>query len=90
MTKIPPDDTLEGLYKLRLRGSEKLKTVLELYDLEIHQKKLGLDYYRLKTMVKRSIEQEIRNKNFGARNGIYEKRRGQESRDKTACTKNSW
>ena len=37
MTKIPPDDILEGLYKLRIRESEKLKTVLELYDLEIHQ-----------------------------------------------------
>ena len=91
MTKIPPDDILEGLYKLRIRESEKLKTVLELYDLEIHQKKIGPDYHRLKTMVKRSIEQEIRNKNFGARNGNYEKkRRGQESRDKTACTNNSW
>ena len=39
MTKIPPDDILEGLYKIRIRESEKLKTVLELYDLEIHQKK---------------------------------------------------
>ena len=39
MTKIPPDDILEGLYKLRIRESDKLKTVLELYDLEIHQKK---------------------------------------------------
>ena len=73
MTKIPPDDILEGLYKLRIRESEKLKTVLELYDLEIHQKKLGPDCHRLKTMVKRSIEQNIRNKNFGARNGHYEK-----------------
>ena len=59
---FPPDDILEGLYKLRIRESEKLKTVLELYDLEIHQKKVGPDYHRLKTMVKRSIEQEIRNK----------------------------
>ena len=73
MTKIPPDDILEGLYKLRIRESEKLKTVLELYDLEIHQKKIGPDYHRLKTMVKRSIEQEIRNKNFGIRNGNFEK-----------------
>ena len=73
MTKIPHDDILEGLYKSRIRESEKLKTVLELYDLETHQKKLGPDYHRLKTMVKRSIEQEIRNKNFGARNGNYEK-----------------
>ena len=73
MTKIPHDDILEGLYKLRIRESEKLKTVLELYDLETHQKKLGPDYRRLKTMVKRSIEQEIRNKNFGARSGNFEK-----------------
>ena len=73
MTKIPHDDILEGLYKLRIRESEKLKTVLELYDLETHQKKLGTDYHRLKTMVKRSIEQEIRNKNFRARSGNFEK-----------------
>ena len=59
VAKIPPDDILEGLYKLRIRESEKLKTVLELYDLEIHQKKIGPDYHRLKTMVNRSIEQEI-------------------------------
>ena len=84
MTKIPPDDILEGLSKLRIRESEKLKTVFELYDLEIHQKKAGPDYHRLKTMVKRSIEQDLPNKNFGARNGNYEKRRGQESGDKTA------
>ena len=73
MTKIPHDDILEGLYKLRIRESEKLKTVLELYDLETHQKKAGPDYHRLKIMVKRSIEQEIRNKNFGARSGNFAK-----------------
>ena len=47
MTKIPLDDILEGLYKLRIRESKKLKTVMELYDLELHQKKLGPDYHRL-------------------------------------------
>ena len=31
MTKIPPDDILEGLCKLRIRASEKLKTVLEIH-----------------------------------------------------------
>ena len=65
MTKIPHDDILEGLYKLRIRESEKLKTVLELYDLETHQMKLGPDYHRLKAMVKRSFEQEIRNRILG-------------------------
>ena len=39
MTKIPSDDILEGLYKLRIRESEKLKSVLELYNMKIHQKK---------------------------------------------------
>ena len=71
--KIPSYDILEGLYKLRIRESGKLKTVLELYDLEMHQKKIGPDYHRLRTTVKRSIEQEIRNKNLESRNGNFEK-----------------
>ena len=58
MTKIPPDDILEGLYKLRIRESEKLKTVLDLYNMEIHQKKARPDNHSLKTMVKRSVEQD--------------------------------
>ena len=70
--EIPPDDILEGLYKLRIQPSGKLKTVLELYNLETHQKKLGPDYHRLKAMVKRSIEQNLRMKNFEARNGNFE------------------
>ena len=73
MTKIPPDDILEGLYKSRIQESEKLKTVLELYNMEIHQKKAGPDCHRLKTMVKRSIEQYFRNRNFGARIGNFER-----------------
>ena len=77
MTKIPHDDILEGLFKLRIRESEKLKTVLELCDLEIHQKKLEPDYHRLKTIVKRSIEQEIRKKEFWEQKWKFgEERRG--------------
>ena len=81
MTQVPSDEILESLYKLRIRGSEKLKTVLELYNMEIHQKKLGPDYHRLKTMVKGGIEQNLRIKNFGARNGNDEKK---------AVVKNQW
>ena len=73
MTKIPSDDILEGLYKLRVRESENLKTVLELCNMEIHQKKAGPDYHRLKTMVKRGIEQDLRIWNFEARNWNYER-----------------
>ena len=71
LMQTPSDNILERLYKVRIRESEKLKTVLELYDLEIHQKKAGPDYHRLKTMVIRSIEQDLRNRNFGIRNGNY-------------------
>ena len=93
MTKIPSDDILEGLYKLRIRESEKLKTVLELHNLETHQKKLGPDYHRLKTMVKRSIEQEMYEiRILGARNGNFEKKRcGQRIREQNSVyTLNSW
>ena len=38
MSKIPSDDILESLYKLRIRESAQLRTALELYDMEIHQK----------------------------------------------------
>ena len=72
MTQVPSGDILESLYKLRIRESEKLKTVLELYNMEIYQKKAGPDYHRLKTMIKRSIEQNVRMKNFEARNGKFE------------------
>ena len=42
-------------------------------------------------MVKRSIEQEIRNKNFGARIGNFEKHAVVKNQGtKKACTKNSW
>ena len=32
MSKIPSDDVLESLYKLRIRESDQLRSVLELYD----------------------------------------------------------
>ena len=41
--------------------------------MEIHQKKAEPDYHRLKTMVKRSIEQNLRVKNFEVRSGNYER-----------------
>ena len=87
ITQISSDDILDKLYNLRIRESEKLKTVL----MEIHQQKLGPDYHRLRTMVKRSIEQNLRIKNFEARKGNYEtKRRGQESGTKQREQRNSW
>ena len=40
--------------------------------MEIHQKKAGPEYHRLKTIVKRSIEQNLRVNNFEARYGNFE------------------
>ena len=59
-------------YKLRIRESEKLKTVLELCNVEIHHNKAAPDNHMLKTIVRRSIEQNLRLMNFEARNGNHE------------------
>ena len=72
MSKIPSDDILESLYKLRIRESDQLKTVLELHDMEIHQKLSVPNYQKLKTMVKRSTDQKLRLRNFDARHGRIE------------------
>ena len=71
MSKIPSHDVLESLYKLRIRESDQLKTVLELYDMEIHQKISMPNSQKLKTMVK-SINQKLRLRNFDARRGRLE------------------
>ena len=57
----------EALF-IAIRESKKLKRVLELYNMEI----AGPEYHILKTMLKRSIQQNLRSKNFEARNGNYE------------------
>ena len=72
MSKIPSDDILEGLYKLRIRESDQLKTKFKLYDMEIHQKISVPNYQKLKTIVKRSIDQKLRLRNFDARHGRIE------------------
>ena len=88
MTKIPADDILEIVYKLRIRESDQLKTVLEFYDMEIHQKISKPDYQMLKTIVKRSIEQKLRVRNSDARNegietgSVATNRRGQRDVDR--------
>ena len=72
MSKIPSDDILESLYKLRIRESAQLKTVLELYDMVIRQMISVPDYQKLKTIVKRRKDQKLRLRNFDARYGTIE------------------
>ena len=59
---------LESLYKLRIRESDQVTSVLELYDMEIHQKISMSNYQTLKTMVKRSQNQKLSVRNFDAGN----------------------
>ena len=42
MAKIPSDDILESLCKFRIRESHQLKTVLELYDIEIYKSETSI------------------------------------------------
>ena len=72
VSKIPSDDISESLYKLRARESAQLKTVLALYDMETHQKIPVPNYQKLKTMVKRSIDQKLRLRNIDAMHGRIE------------------
>ena len=64
MSKIPSDDVLESLKKFRERLSDQLNTVLELYDMEFHQKISMPNYQMLKTMVRKSMDQKLRLRNF--------------------------
>ena len=48
VSKIPFDDVLESLCKLRIRESAQLKTVLGLCGMEIHQKMSMPNFQKLK------------------------------------------
>ena len=69
---MPSDDILESLYKLRVRESAQLKTVLEFYDMESIPKISMPNYQKLKTIFKRCVDQKLRLRNFDARHGKIE------------------
>ena len=57
---------------MRICESDQLRTVLELCDMEIHQKISVPNYQKLKTMVKRRRDLKLRSRNFDARHGKIE------------------
>ena len=73
MTKIPLDEISEGLYKLRNTRVWETQDRIGIVWPGDSSEEVRPDYHRMKTMVKRSIEQEIRNKIFGIRNGNFAK-----------------
>ena len=70
---IHTDMVLEGLYKSKLQDSVQLQTVLALYDQETVRNNEPPNYSRLKTTVRRHIDQTVRTRNFRARNEIVER-----------------
>ena len=42
MSEMPQEHILESVYKMRIRDSEQLKTVLALYDQDMQQKDFSL------------------------------------------------
>ena len=58
-TKIPPDDILEGLYKLRIRESEKLKTVWNYSSVEVRTWLSQIENYGNKKHRARFTKQEF-------------------------------
>ena len=70
---MPSNVILEGLYKLKLQDSVQLETVLALYDQETARSNGHTSYLRLKTSVRRHIDQTIKTRNFRARTEVVER-----------------
>ena len=66
-SEVPKDSILESLYKMGIRVSGQLWTVLATYEQEIHQDRSRPNYQMLKTMVRRHIDQMIRTRNSNVR-----------------------
>ena len=64
----PTENVLESLYKMRIRESLQLQTVLAMYEQEIDQHRSKPSDQKLKTMVRRHIDRMIRTPNFKVRN----------------------
>ena len=61
VSEVPKENVLESLYK------RKIQTVLAMYEEEIHRDRAMPSYRRLKTMVRRHIDQLIKTRNHRAR-----------------------
>ena len=78
--RYTPDDILESLCKRCLRESDQVKIVLTCYEQEIEQLNSQPNYQKLKTMMKRCLDQKIRARNFEARYERIEKGHGRKAK----------
>ena len=72
-SEIPTEMVLEGLYKSKLQDYVQLQTVLALYEQENIRNNEPPSYSRLKTTVRRHIDQTMVTRNFRARNEIVDR-----------------
>ena len=67
-SEMPKHDVQESVYKMRIRGSAQLQTVQGIYEQDIDQYRSTPCCQKLKTMVRRHIDQTVRTRNFRVRN----------------------
>ena len=72
MSKIPSEDVLESLYKLRIRESAQLKTALEFYDMDIHQKIFDTQISKMEDSGEEEYRSETSISEFHARGICYQ------------------
>ena len=72
-SEIPTEMILDGLYKAKLQDSVRLQTVLAMYEQENIRSYGQPSCSRLKTVVRRHIEQVMRTRNFRVRSEIVER-----------------
>ena len=66
-SETPPENVLKVFYKMKVRGSVQRQRVLAMYDQEMDRERAMPSYQRLKTMVRRHIDQMIWTRKFKAR-----------------------
>ena len=90
MTKIPSDDILEGLYKPRIRESEKLETAPELHKKGDSAGESRTWLSQIEDNGEKEYRAESTNEELWSQKWkFWNKRRGHESDGKTAWTKKS-
>ena len=73
VSEMPSDMILEGLYKSKLQESVQFLTVLAVYEQENIRNNGQPSLSRMKTIVRRHVDQTMRTRNFRARNDIVER-----------------
>ena len=72
-SEIPTEMVLEGLYKSKLQDSVQFQTVLALYEQENIRNSEPPNYSRLKTNVRRHVDESMTTRNLRAGNKIVER-----------------